>query len=71
MLITSDNSTLMLTFVGDEVEGYGSAETADHRRFLGHFHLSKPDGYGVLYNSDGTVDEAGLWKQGKFTGQGQ
>ena len=71
VLITSDNSTLMLTFVGDEVEGYGSAETADHRRFLGHFHLSKPDGYGVLYNSDGTVDEAGLWKQGKFTGQGQ
>ena len=37
-------------------------------RYVGSWKYDRPDGHGILYAEDGSVEYDGLWKEGKKDG---
>ena len=57
-------------FAHDEIDGQAVHTYPDGQRFEGIFRASIREGFGTLYNSDGTVEYAGEWSNDQRNGSG-
>jgi hypothetical protein len=48
------------------LSGYGTIDQADGKRVEGNFRFSKLNGYGVVWNADGTARQAGYFELGEL-----
>jgi hypothetical protein len=52
----------------DKMHGQGTLVYVNGQKYIGSFKNGLYDGEGTLYNIDGTVQSAGIWKENKFVG---
>ena len=63
-------SEIGLKYVGEfinwEKNGHGTQTSANGEKYVGEFRNGKKDGQGTLYSSDGSIKQAGIWKENKL-----
>lgn len=63
------NKFFQLT-VGNFIDGYLNGKAtlswSNGERFIGEFVKNKRDGYGIYFNSDGSIAKQGIWKNNKI-----
>jgi len=51
---------------GDKRNGQGTYTFADGEKYVGQFKDNDYDGFGTLYNANGSIKQQGLWREDKF-----
>jgi len=68
---SSSYKSYMGSFSEDKMHGQGTLLYKDGKKFVGQLKEDKYDGEGTLYNADGTVQEAGIYKDDVYIGKSE